>query len=88
MALTEDGRPVCGSCAATPPVRHTLGIGGDDARYDAFWTRPLTVGEYAACARAAGWKIGALPDGTHDAMCSRCAKPDPVLVRLCKELAR
>lgn len=39
-------------------------------------------------ARAAGWRIGALVDGTPDAMCPRCAKPDPALVRLCRELGQ
>lgn len=81
--LTEDGRPICGSCEAKPPVRHTM---GDNTA--ALWTRPMTADEYSQCARAAGWRIGALPDGRHDAMCPRCARPDPVLVRLCKELAR
>jgi hypothetical protein len=39
-------------------------------------------------ARAAGWRIGALVDGTPDAMCERCSRPDPELVRLCRELGQ
>lgn len=39
-------------------------------------------------ARAAGWRIGALPDGTPDAMCPACARPDPVTVGLCRDLER
>jgi hypothetical protein len=42
-----------------------------------------------AIARAEGWRVGpARADGTHDAMCPRCARPDPELVRLCGELAK
>ena len=33
-------------------------------------------------ARAAGWRLSpARDDGSHDAMCPRCARPDPELVR-------
>lgn len=39
-------------------------------------------------ARVAGWKIGQRPDGSQDAMCPRCAAPDPEMVRLCRDLAR
>jgi hypothetical protein len=37
-------------------------------------------------ARAAGWRIGRLPDGTPDAMCPACARPDPATVALCRDL--
>jgi hypothetical protein len=37
-------------------------------------------------ARAAGWHIGILPSGERDAMCPRCARPDPALLKLCREL--
>jgi hypothetical protein len=89
VSLTEDGRPVCGSCGATPRRRQVLVVdSGGDSRFDGFGCRPLTVEEYTARARAAGWKIGALPDGVHDAMCAACARPDPVLARLCRDLRR
>jgi hypothetical protein len=39
-------------------------------------------------ARAAGWRIGRLVDGTPDAMCPACAKPDPATVALCRDLER
>lgn len=37
-------------------------------------------------ARAAGWRIGVRADGTPDAMCPRCARPDAGLVRMCRDL--
>lgn len=37
-------------------------------------------------ARAAGWRIGQLPNGERDAMCPRCGKPDPALTKLCRDL--
>jgi hypothetical protein len=37
-------------------------------------------------ARAAGWRVGKRADGTPDAMCDRCAKPDPALVKLLRSL--
>jgi hypothetical protein len=84
VSLTEDGRPVCGSCGATPRQRRILVVdNGGDPRFDAFGCRPLTVGEHAARARAAK-----LPGGVHDAMCAACARPDPVLARLCRDLRR
>lgn len=39
-------------------------------------------------ARAAGWRIGVRADGTPDAICPQDAKPDPELVRLCRDLDR
>jgi hypothetical protein len=40
-------------------------------------------------ARAAGWRIGPLRDDQpRDAMCPRCARPDPVTVQLCRDLAK
>ena len=39
-------------------------------------------------ARAAGWKIGALNDGTPDAMCPACGKPDPATLAAARELKR
>jgi hypothetical protein len=39
-------------------------------------------------ARAAGWKVGRLPDGNRDAMCPACGKPDPVTVALAREIER
>ncbi len=43
--------------------------------------------QLAQQARAAGWRLGTRADGTPDAMCARCAKPDPELVKLCRDLA-
>lgn len=41
-----------------------------------------------ASARAAGWRIGPADDrGVHNAMCPRCASPDPALKKTCAELA-
>lgn len=37
-------------------------------------------------ARAAGWRIGQRRDGTPDAMCPTCARPDPATVALCRDL--
>jgi hypothetical protein len=34
-----------------------------------------------ARARAAGWRVGTRRDGTPDAMCPRCAAPDPEIAR-------
>lgn len=39
-------------------------------------------------ARAAGWRIGTLADGTPDAMCPDCGRPDRATVTLCRELRR
>ncbi len=39
-------------------------------------------------ARVAGWKIGHRADGIPDAMCPRCARPDPATVALCRDLER
>lgn len=39
--------------------------------------------------RAAGWHIGPPDaDGVRPAMCPRCAKPDPELVRICASLGK
>lgn len=39
--------------------------------------------------RAGGWRIGPPdPDGVRPAMCPRCSRPDPDLVKLCASLAR
>lgn len=41
-----------------------------------------------ASARAAGWRIGPADErGVHNAMCPRCAAPDPAMVKMCAELA-
>jgi hypothetical protein len=63
------------------------GIGPDGQRCGRTYTGR---GEWSLLdqARAAGWRIGALADGTPDAMCDLCAKPDPELVRLCRELGQ
>jgi hypothetical protein len=37
-------------------------------------------------ARTAGWRIGLLLGGGLDAMCPRCARPDPELVKVCRDL--
>ena len=47
-----------------------------------------TRGQFLTRARVGGWRIGHRADGTPDALCPTCAKPDPVLVRLTQELAR
>lgn len=50
--------------------------------------RPPTLNPVTA-ARAGGWRIGPpRPDGSRDAMCPRCAKPDPELAKLLRELTR
>lgn len=38
-------------------------------------------------ARAAGWGILRLPDGTVTAICPRCRRPDPATVAACHQLA-
>lgn len=86
MSLTDDGRPVCDSCGKTRPVRRVLEPAGADPRFDAFGQRPLTEAEYTQRARAAGWQIGEV-QGRHDARCKSCARPDPTLVALCRQLA-
>ena len=70
--IDKDGRPVCGSCGAVYQE----------------WVHPLVYVEDAA--RAAGWRlyVGTTQGGAHldDALCPGCGKPDPALVRLCREL--
>jgi len=39
-------------------------------------------------ARAAGWRIGHRTDGTPDAMCPRCAAPDPDTLTHLRDLRR
>jgi hypothetical protein len=90
MAITEDGRPICGGCGTTPRTRitpATRGAEGDNRSSPPWDTRPYTATEYEQAARAGGWRIGLLPGNRHDAMCPTCARPDRALVRLCKELA-
>lgn len=39
-------------------------------------------------ARACGWKLGPRrDDGSHDAICPSCARPNPDLVKMCQQLA-
>jgi|SRR5579859_1117664 len=91
--LTEDGRPVCGSCGATVRVRyqtfppHREPDGVDDWSLPPWVSRPFTAAEYEQTARASGWRVGELPGGVHDAMCPRCGRPDRALTALCAELA-
>lgn len=47
------------------------------------WRGPLLD-----AARAAGWRVGHRADGTPDALCPRCGRPDPVTLAHCKDLAR
>lgn len=90
MSLTEDGRPVCGSCGTTPRVRqyvYPLPLADDDGAVVLQpWSRPFTAAEYEQTARASGWRVGVLPGGVHDAMCPRCSRPDPALARVLAEL--
>jgi hypothetical protein len=39
-------------------------------------------------ARAAGWRVGHRADGTPDAICPRCARPDPITAAICRDLAK
>ena len=39
-------------------------------------------------ARAGGWRIGRLPDGSPDAMCPACGKPDPAVLALIRDIER
>lgn len=39
-------------------------------------------------ARAAGWRIGHRNDGTPDALCPRCARPDPATTAVLADLRR
>jgi hypothetical protein len=90
--LTPDGRPICGTCGATPKARRTMQPADADPRYDAWGWRELTAAEYEQHARAGGWHMS--HGQTHggqaydDALCPKCARPDPVTVRLCRELER
>ena len=49
---------------------------------------PRINGSLLDAARAQGWRIGHRADGTPDAMCARCAKPDPTTAALCRDLER
>lgn len=88
--LTPDGRPICGTCGATPKVRRTPDPAGD--RNDVWGMREYTAAEYEQRARAAGWHMsrGVTHGGRayDDALCPGCARPDPETVRLCRELER
>lgn len=47
---------------------------------------PLT--EWYDRARTAGWRLRIDGGVVVDAMCPRCARPDPAVVRLCRDLER
>ena len=71
-AYDRDGRPIDEECGRRAPDRA-----------DPFIYSHLDV------LRAAGWRIGPQRvDGTHDAMCPRCARPDPTLTALCRTLTK
>lgn len=70
-------RPVCGSCGATYKTRFAV---GDDWTY-----REVSAAEYQQHARAAGWRIESDGPGV---MCPKCARPDPQLVAICRDLER
>lgn len=41
----------------------------------------------AESARAAGWRLGPeRPDGTRDAMCRQCGRPDPTMAGIVRDL--
>lgn len=48
----------------------------------------VTAAQQEQQARAAGWRLGRLGDGTPDARCPTCSRPDPALLRLAEELTR
>ena len=58
------------------------------ARAAIFHNRVETTDEFHSRVRVEGWRIGYRADGTPDALCPTCAKPDPALVRLTRELAQ
>jgi hypothetical protein len=76
-AVDRDGRPhghVCGEVVRP--------------RWGGTTVQERTPAALLQMARAAGWAIGTLPDGSLNAMCKACRKPSPDLVRLCDDLAR
>lgn len=60
-----------------PPSRETGWIPG---------FRPATPDERDEQARAAGWSVGVLPDGTPTAMCPRCRRPNNTAVAVGREI--
>lgn len=68
-------------CGAVYPV-------SDPAALPAGWPRP-TQADIETAARVRGWRIGpTLPDGTKDAMCPACAKPDPITAAHIRDIER
>jgi hypothetical protein len=50
MALTPDGRPICGSCGTAPPIWYHGGLPFEPP------VRTWTGDEYETVCRAAGWR--------------------------------
>lgn len=96
MAALPSGQPVCGSCGAVFPQRFHVGpivVAAPDGPMfpGPPKTWPYTPAEYERASREAGWKVGrGVTYGGYpydDALCPRCARPDPKLVALCHQLA-
>lgn len=82
------GRPVDRDLQpAGQPCNRTITL-GRNPHWEALGPEAAQA-QLAQHARAAGWAVSdPLPSGSRNAMCPRCRKPDPALVRLTQELTR
>lgn len=80
-AVTREGEPHGEPCGRAITL-------GRNSRWDVE-APEAAAAHLAQIARAAGWAVSdRRADGGRDAMCPRCRKPDPALVRLTQELTR
>jgi hypothetical protein len=73
-AIVCQGRALVAGQSTGPPCGTTIHTRGPASLLDQ--------------ARAAGWRVGRRADGTPDAMCPKCARPDQATRELCAALER
>lgn len=75
--VDDHGQPVGDECGQVYP-----------RRVDGPYGPPVGDTTHQMQARAAGWAIGRLPDGTTTATCPACRRPDPATAATCRALTK